>query len=400
MKLSKQNLLMAAGGLVVLGLLVWAFLPAPIDVDIGRVVRGPLLVTVDHEGKTRVRERYIVSSPLAGRQLRLELKPGDRVEAGKTLLTTIEPADPALLDLRSRTQAQKRVESALASRKQAEINLEKVKGLHDQARRDLSRAETLRLSRGISEQEYDNNVYREHTTGSELKAAEFALQVAQFEMEQAQAALLHTRPRSPGEAEPFRFDIRSPITGVVLRVFQESEAVVVPGTRLMEVGDTADLECEIDVLSADAVKIRPGARVLLEQWGGEQPLHGRVRVVERSAFTKISALGVEEQRVWVIVDFADPFTQRERLGDGYRVEARIVVWEGQDVLKIPAGALFRRGDGWAVFAVNNGRATLRSLTVGRSNGLETEVLDGLQEGEEVILHPSDRIKDEVAVSAR
>jgi HlyD family secretion protein len=399
-KLSFQNLLMIAGGLLVLALLVWAFLPQAIDVDVGKVERGTLRVTVDHEGKTRVRERYLVSSPLSGRLQRVTLRPGDRVEASRTVLAVVEPADPALLDVRARTQAEKRVEGAIASRKQAVANLEKARTNHIQARKDLDRADRLLINRTISEHEYDNAVYREHATSAELRAAEFALQIAQFELEQAQAALLHARPRSPGEHEPYRFEIRAPVGGVVLRVFQESETVVEPGARLLEVGDTADLECEIDVLSADAVKIRPGARVLLEQWGGDRPLQGRVRVVERAAFTKISALGVEEQRVWVIVDLTDPVAARATLGDGYRVEARIIIWEGADVLKAPAGALFRRGEEWAVFAVAGGRAVLRPVKVGRSNGMETEILEGLDENEPVILHPSDRIKDGVSVKPR
>jgi HlyD family secretion protein len=399
-KLSRQNLLLVGLGLALLGLLVWAFLPAAVEVDLGRVERGRLLVSVEHEGKTRVRERYVVSSPLAGRLLRVGLHPGDAVVAGKTLLAVIEPADPALLDARARAQAEARVEQALAARKQAASNLERARPAHLQAARELQRARRLRPGGSASEQEYEVALYREQAAAAEVRAGEFALRVAEFEVEQARAALIHSRPRSPGEQEPFRFDIPAPVTGVVLRVFQESATVVTPGTRLLEVGDPIDLECEIDVLSTDAVKVRPGQRAVIEHWGGTGALQGRVRVREPSAFTKVSALGVEEQRVNIIIDLTDPPGRRPTLGDGYRVEARIVVWEGPDVLKVPSGALFRRGDGWAVFRVQRGKATPRVVTVGQDNGLEAEILEGLDEGDQVVLHPSDRVRDGAAVVPR
>ncbi len=400
MKLSKQNLLLILVGVAVLGLLVWAFLPGAIDVDLGRVERGDLLVTVDHEGKTRVRERYVVSSPLTGRLLRIELHPGDPVTAGKTHLAVIEPADPALLDIRTRAQAEARVEAARAARKQAAANLERARTLAAQAQAELRRARQLLHGRSISPQEHEQILHREQATASEARAAQFALRIADFELEQARAALIHTRPRSPGEVEPVRFDILAPVSGVVLRVFQESATVVSPGTRLLEVGDAIDLECEIDVLSTDAVKVQPGQRVILEHWGGPTPLQGRVRVREPSAFTKVSALGVEEQRVNIIIDLLDPPARRPTLGDGYRVEARIVVWEGRDVLEVPAGALFRRGAGWAVFRVERGRAVPRPVTIGQNNGLKAEVLDGLEEEDRVVLHPSDRVTAGVRVTPR
>jgi HlyD family secretion protein len=235
----------------------------------------------------------------------------------------------------------------------------------------------------------------------EERSAQFAVQVAEYEVEQARAALLQVQPPPPGSsARVTRFEVRSPIDGRVLHVFQESEAVVPAGTRLLELGEPADLEVEIDVLSRDAVRIAPSAKVLLEHWGGDAPLVARVRLIEPAAFLKVSALGIEEQRVYVIADLVDPPAKRARLGDAYRVEARIVLWESDDVLKVPAGALFRRGDGWAVFAVVDGRAELRPVQVGHNNGLEAEVLGGLAEGAAVVLHPSDRIQDGVAVAPR
>jgi HlyD family secretion protein len=234
-----------------------------------------------------------------------------------------------------------------------------------------------------------------------VRAAQFAVTVSEFEREQAKAALLQNHAPPSAEREAYRFEVRAPIDGRVLHVFQESTAVIPSGTRLLELGDPADLEVEIDVLSRDAVRIVPGAKVDLEQWGGDGPLRARVRLVEPAGFLKVSALGIEEQRVYVIADLTDPPERRPRLGDAYRVEARIVVWEAADVLKVPAGALFRHGDGWAAYVVNGGgRAERRAVRVGHSDGRETEVLGGLAAGEEVVLNPGDRIRDGTAVVPR
>jgi HlyD family secretion protein len=386
MKFSKRKLGLAAAGLVLAGALVYLFLPAPVDVDVATVGRGPLLVTVDREGKTRVRERYVVSAPLAGRLRRIELHPGDMVKEGETVLAVIEPGDPSLLDTRARADAEAKESAAQEARNLAEVNL-------SQARSELGRARKLIASRGISQEDYDRAEHRE-------RATTFALKIAEFELAQARAALLHIRPRSPGEADAGWLFVRSPITGCVLEVFQENSRVVTAGMDLLRIGDTGDLECVIDVLSTDAVKVRPGARAFLERWGGGEPLLGRVRRVEPGGFTKVSALGVEEQRVNVLIDFAEPRERWETLGDAYRVEARIVVWEGADVLKVPAGALFRRGEGWAVFRVVNGKARLSPVGTGHGNGLETEVLDGLDEDDRVVVHPSDRVRDGASVAPR
>jgi HlyD family secretion protein len=322
------------------------------------------------------------------------------VAAGKTVLTVIEPCDPVLLDERARAEAEARVKANEATVKQASAKLERARAAHSMATTDRDRARRMIGAHSVSQQEYDTAMHNERTAGEELRAAQFAAQVAQFELELAKVALVRSRPRSPGDVEPWRVEVRSPVDGFVLRVQQESTTVVTPGMKLLELGDPTDLEAEIDVLSHDAVKVVPGAKAFLEHWGGEQPLMGRVRLVEPAGFLKVSALGVEEQRVNVIIDFVDPLEQRGRLGDAYRVEARIVVWEGEDVLKVPAGALFRKGDGWAVFVEAEGQAELRPVQVGHSSGLETEVLDGLTEGESVILHPGDKIKPGVAVTLR
>lgn len=377
----------------------YAFLPKPIEVDTAALTRGLLRVTVDEDGKTRIKERYTVAAPLAGQLSRITLKPGDPVETGKTLLAAIDPTDPALLDDRARAQAEAQVRVAEGRKKKAIPDLARAKTAYEFAEKDHNRSRQMLATGSVGQQEYDLAAQRERTAAEELKSAQFALQIADYELELAQAALLRTRP-SLGEQLVNRFEMTSPIRGKLLRVFQESSTVVVPGTRLVELGDPTDLEVEIDVLSADAVKVRPGTKVILEHWGGPAPLVARVRLVEPAGFTKISALGVEEQRVWVIADFVDPPEKRSTLGDAYRVEARIVVWEEDNVLKAPAGALFRHGEGMALFAVTEGKAELRKVRVGPSNGVETQILEGLREGDRVIVHPSDKVKDGIAVISR
>lgn len=397
------------------GAIVYGMWPAPVEADLAAVVRGTVLETVDQDGKTRIRERYIVSAPLAGRLLRIGLDPGDPAKAGETLLASIEPRDPELLDARALSQAEANVNAAEARLQQMTPLLEEALANKEFADADLERAREARVRspQAVSESEIENKEMFARTRDALVRSARHALEIAQFELDQARAALLSSKPAEengsppPAEGATYaklddmrHFNIRSPINGRVLRVFQESSAVVAAGTQLIEIGDPRDLEVEIDVLSRDAVKIAPGAQVLLEHWGGDRPLDGSVRVVEPSAFTKISTLGVEEQRVNVIVDLLDSPAQRKSLGDGFRVEARIVIAQAENVLKTPTSALFRVGDDWAVFRVENGVARQRVVKLGLQNGLEAEVVEGLNEGDSVVTHPGDNIVDGVAVKAR
>lgn len=388
---------MGVGVLVVLG---YALRPTVVLVDGATVTRGPLQITVDEEGKTRIRERYVVAAPLGGRLQRVALKAGDAVEAGTTVLATINAVDPALLDPRTQAEAEARVKAAAAVQEQTVPTLEAARARHDLARKELERARELSRDHVISQQELDRAIATERSAGEELKAARFAEKIAAFELEQAQAAVLRSQPEASPDRDDAQWVIRAPVSGRVLRVLQESSIVVQPGTPLIELGDPADLEVEVDVLSADAMQIEPGATVYLERWGGNQPLMGRVRRVEPAGFTKISALGVEEQRVWVLVDFDAPPLPQRPLGDAYRVEARIVTWESDNTLKVPSGALFRDGSTWAVFVIEKGKARLRQLQIGHNNGLEAEVLDGLTEGEQLIVHPGDQIRDGISAKAR
>lgn len=390
--------------------------PAAVEADLAKVSRGEIRETVDQDGKTRLRERYTVSAPLAGQLLRIELDPGDQVEAGETLVASIEPRDPELLDARAVLQAEANVKAAEARLERTTPLLDEAVANMEFAESDLQRARRARQESpgSVTLNELENKEMLRRSRAALVRAAEHAHEVAKFELAQAQAALLRSRPTDAGEPggngekpAPYpqqdpqpHFEIKAPINGRVLRVFRESSGVVQAGEPLLEIGDPLDLEVEIDVLSRDAVKVKPGAPVLLEEWGGDRALNGEVRLVEPSGFTKISTLGVEEQRVNVIVDLVDPPQKRETLGDGFRVEARIVIAEADDVLKVPTSALFRVGDEWAVFRVEGGVARQRTVKLGLQNGLEAEVREGLAEGDEVVTHPGDNVIDGRAVKAR
>lgn len=378
-RLLKNRKLLAGLGLVLLLALV-ALWPEAAAVDLAPVERGSLQVTVDDEGETRVRDRFLISAPVAGRLVRIELEPGDALRRGDVVVT-LRPAPPVLLDERSRAEAEAAVEAARAA-------LGRSQAARDRAKSDLERHGKL-AGAGIISPE----VLEMHET--EARGAAFAAATAEGELERARAVLLQTTGGAPGRT----IALHSPVDGVVLKRLRESEAVVPPGEPLLELGNPGDLEIVSDLLSADAVKVRAGQPVLIEQWGGEGALKGRVRRVEPSGFMKVSALGVEEQRVNVIIDFDEPAAGRS-LGDGYRVDVRIVVWEGADVVKAPTSSLFRRGEDWAVFVVDGGRARLRKVAVGRRNGLEAHILSGLSSGERVIVHPGDTLREGSRVRPR
>lgn len=385
---------------IVVGLLIYGFIPPAVDVDLAVAGRGPLTVMVEEDGKTRVRERYVVSSPLAGRLLRTSLHSGDIVRTNETIVATIEASESILLDDRARAEAEARLKAAEAHREQARALIERAKDAEAVTRDDLARAETLYARKAVPAESYDASRLKHRLAAHDLRVAEFNLTIADFERDQAQATLTRFTQRPESDRTLFRHEIRSPIAGRVFRVFEESETPVVVGSRLIELGDPTDLEVEIDVLSVDAVQIRPGTRVQLSHWGGDVPLEARVRIVEPSAFMKTSALGIEEQRVWIIADIVTPPDERQSLGDGFRVEAGIVTWESDDVLKVPAGALFRNGTDWAVFTVRQSRAVLQPVRAGHTNGVETEIVDGLSPGDQVVLHPSDRVRPGVRITRR
>ncbi len=399
MKWAVRRVLLLLVGLAVIAAIVYAFIPQPVPVDVAVIDHGSLRVTVDEEGQTRVIDRYTVSSPLAGWLRRITLDPGDPVEANFTLLATIDPVDPALLDVRAQAEAEARVQAAEANVQRTEAQLQRAQASLKFAQTELDRITSAARSEAVSIIELDRAELAVETAQQDVQSARFAREIAAFELEQARSALLRTYVRSGEPEEEPAFEIRSPITGVVLRVLQRSAGVVTAGTELLELGDLNEMEVVVDVLSNDGARIERGAPVVLEHWGGPQPLQGVVRLVEPSAFTKISALGVEEQRVNVIVDITTPLEERRSLGDGFRVEARIVLWEADNVVLVPNAALFRRGSEWAVFVVENGRAALRIVQIGQQSQTEAQVLSGLEPGETVIIHPGDRIADGVRITS-
>lgn len=372
--------------------------PKPVEVEMAKVTTAPLTVTVLEEGKTRIRHRYVVSPPVSGYLRRIELRAGAQVEAGKTLIATVESQPSTLLNPRAQAEAEARVKAAESSRDQREATLERARASLDLAKKDWQRTDDLRRKGAISAKEWDAAESQATVLERELRAAEFGLRTAEFELTQARAALLQVQ--APGGANSEAFPIYSPITGFILNVFEENARVVAAGTPIIEVGDTNDLEAEIELLSADAVTVQPGAPVSIEQWGGDKPLRGRVNLVEPGGYTKISALGVEEQRVKVRVDFVDPLPARTTFGDRFRVEARIVTWNSDRVLQVPTGALFRRGGDWMVFTDDHGRAKLTKVEIGHNNGIGAEVLSGLNEGQTVLLHPPDLVSEGVGVKPR
>lgn len=378
--------------------LVLGFMQRAVSVDIAALTRAPLTVTVEEEGKTQVRERYQVAAPVAGYQRRIDLKAGDAIAAGQ-VLAVIEPARANALDPRSRAQAQAQASASQAALAVAQQNARAAKAAAELEQQERSRAESLRQSNFLSAQALDTARSTETRARAVQMAADNAVKVAQFDRDMARAAIASTAKLQAGGAAE-QFLVRTPVASRVLKLLHESEGPVSAGQPLLEIGDPESLEVEVEVLSTYAVKIAPGSSVIFDRWGGDQLVEGTVRVVEPSGFTKVSALGVEEQRVRVIVDITSPRDVWQRLGDGYRVEARFVLWAGKDVLQLPTSALFRHGAGWAVFAVEGGRARLTPVEIGQRAGLATQVLSGLDAGAKVVSHPDDTLTDGTRVKPR
>lgn len=367
------------GAVLLVALLAAGLWPKPVPVETASASIGPLRVTVNEEGKTRIKQRYVVSAPVAGQLRRIPFKNGAEIRA-RDVIAVIDPLSPSLLDARSRASAEARRDSAAA-------NLAKAHTARTFAASELGRFQKLFTNQTVSVQELETAQMRDATATKEAAAAESALRQAEAELAQfGSVAATESAACQPQE-------VHAPVSGQVLKVFEESTRVVGAGTPLIELGDPTDLEVVVEVLSRDGATIPPGTKVEFDQWGGPEPLVGRVRLVEPAAFTKVSALGVEEQRVNVVADLVTPADQRRSVGDNFRVEARIIIWEGKDVLKVPAGALFRQGNQWATFAMVDGRAQLRVVKTGHFSSTEAEVLDGLKAGDQVILYPGSRVRN-------
>lgn len=378
----------------VIGAIIFLMWPKPLKVEPGLAERRPFTASVVEEGKTRIRRRYTVSSPVNGFLNRTALRPGDAVRAGETVLAVMEAESSGLLTPRLRAEAEAGLKTAEAARALRKSELDRAKVSLDLAKKQFERLDRLLPSGGISRQEWDIAENRMQVSVREAKTAEFALRMAEFEVQQARSSLI--QGGEGGASESVR--ILSPVDGYVLNVFEESARTVPAGTPLMEVGDPDDIEGEVDLFSVDAAVVAQGAEALIEGWGGDAPLRGRVALIERSGFTKVSALGVEEQRVKVRIDLLDPVPSGYRLGDRFRIQVRIILRRSDDVLQVPLGALFRRGGDWVAFQVEEGKAAARKVEIGQNDGVYAEVLSGLSEGDRVILHPSEHVAEGVEVT--
>jgi HlyD family secretion protein len=381
-----KNKKLIASVLVVAAIAAVAMWPEAMEVAVGRAERGPMQVTVDEDGETRVRDRFRVTAPVSGRVQRIEIEPGDTVVAGKTVLARITPAESPLLDARTRGELQAAVDAATAAVGQARAERQRAGTALERARSTLRRQQELMKAGAISSDDLESAETALASAEDGLRAAEFTERRAESELQLARARL--SAPSASGRS----VDVLSPVDGTVLRRLRESEGVVPVGEPLLEIGEPGRMEIVADLLSTDAVRVSPGAAVLIEQWGGGHTLHGRVRRVEPSGFMKVSALGVEEQRVNVVIDFTN-HAEAVRLGDGYRVEVRIVLWQEADVLKVPVGALFRQGDGWAVFVVEDEHVRRQAVQLGQRNENEGQIVSGLEADATIVLHPPDTLTD-------
>ena len=392
MGLIRRNVRVVAAGVVVSGILAAALWPEAVEVSTATAARAPMQVTIDEDGETRVRERFVVSAPVAGRLQRIELDPGDAVVARSTVLARIAPAAAPLLDARNRSELVTAVEAARAALGQAQAERMRAVTMLTRLRTALRRQRELAMAGAIAADALDQAEAETGAAEEAMRAAEFAVARGEQEVRLARARLQQPGPGAGA------VNVIAPVDGIVLRIRRESESVVPTGEPLVEIGDPTRLEVVADLLSTDAVRVAPGALVLLEQWGGAHPIAGRVRRVEPSGFLKLSALGVEEQRVNVIIDLDR--AHAGALGDGYRVEVRIVVWRSDDVLQVPAGSIFRRGEGWAAFIVDGNRARLRDVRIGQRNATDVQILEGLEAGRTVVLHPPDTLDDGARVTPR
>jgi HlyD family secretion protein len=373
-----------------------ALRPRPVPVDVATATRGTLIVAVEESGVTRVKDRYLVSAPVSGSVSRVALEPGDSLREGD-VLAEIAPAQSPLLDQRARAEAEARLGAALSAMGQSEAQLARAGTARELADQELGRLHKLADVGSVARQQLEQAEFDARLRGDELASALFGKKVAGEQVRVARASLGH------GEGQAARdrhVDVLAPASGSVLRVHQKSAAVVAAGTPLIEVGDPAALEVVIDLLTTDAVHVRPSTPVVIQGWGGDRPLAGRVRQIEPSAFTRPSALGVDEQRVNVVVTLTEPRENWTVLGDGYRVEARLVLWEGKDVLKAPVGAVFRHGAGWAAFRIDLDRARLVPVEIGHRGETEVEIISGLSPGAVLAVHPGERVKDGARVEAR
>jgi len=381
---------------IVISGLVYGFWPKPITVDTGNVERKLMEMTIEEEGKTRVKDHYLIAAPVAGMLQRITLEAGDYIAAG-TVIARIKPTAPNLLDERQLAISNARLNAADAALDQAEENLRLAIEEAEYNQRELTRIRNLHQNGVGSDQDLDKAKLANQRTQASRNSAEFGVKIARYELESARAAVQWAQHSN---TDNDILEIKSPVEGYLLDVSNKSERPVLTGEPLIKLGDLKSLEIRVDVLSSDAIQIRPGTNVRIKRWGGDCILNGSVRMVEPAGYTKISALGVEEQRVPVIVDITSEEQAWSRLGDSYRVVVEFILWHAENVLRVPTSALFRTGEYWSLFTLENGKAHQKNVTVGHQSGLYAEILNGIDEGEVVLTHPDRRIEDGVRVEAR
>ncbi len=385
---------------LVVSAIVYALLPSPVGVDIAAIERGPLEVTVDEQGVARIRDIFRVSAPIAGKLNRVPVHVGDLVGKDDTAVASIQPVQPPLLDIRTQRELEAAVAAARAAVGLAEAQVRSAEASERLAASDLDRAKKLTETGSISQRAFEKAATDLDTARASVEQAKANLTLRQSELDSAQARLIQPGESDGDGSATCCVPVRSPVNGVVLKVLAESAQVVAAGTPLVEVGDPTAMEIVVHLLSSDAVEIQPGASATLTEWGGEGALRARVTRIDPAAYTKVSALGIEEQRVDATLEILDSFEKWRGLGHEYRVMVHIITWEGADIVQVPVGALFRRGSDWNVFRVVDGKAALTKVVLGHRNNRAAEVLEGLAAGDTVVLHPSDRVSDGVSVAPR
>lgn len=397
---SMQQLLKILLALVAMGLLVFSFIPEKLLVDLATVTQGDLIITVEGEGKTRIHDIYTVSTPIDGRVTRIASNAGDIVMAGKTLIANMYPANPAFLDKRSETQAKADIEGAKAALTLASSRVKQTQAQLALDNSDYKRTQELYNDKMISAATFEKVEIRLAMQKAEKETAIANKALMGSRLKAAQATLLQPESMDKLQNNACQVCIYSPVDGRVLRILHRSENIIPVGTALVEIGDPKDLEINIEMLSTNAVKIQIGDKAFIKRWGGKEDLLARVKVIEPSGFTKISALGIEEQRVNVILTLTEPYDKWQTLGDAYRVEAEIIIDQISKVNKIPLSALFRQNGVWSVFKVVDGKTVLQGVTLGKRNNFFAEISQGLMLGDQVIIHPSNSIKADIKVLQR
>lgn len=398
--LTRRSLILSIIVFFSLFIIIYTLLPSPVYVDIATIQKQNFIVTIDDEGKTQLKDVYTVSAPVAGRVRRIDIEAGDPVVANTTVLALFQPNDPVMLDARSRTEAEASVKSAKAAVDLAEAEQLRAKAQLEFSENELNRGIPLAEQGTISKATLDQRELTVKTAMAQLSQANASLNKTRADLEFARARLIKVNQIDRSQLEEDLIPVKSPVSGLVIRVIQESEGVVSAGTPLLELGDPKKLEIITDLISSDAVKINKNNKVIIEDWGGENILYGKVRLIEPFGFTKFSALGIEEQRVNVLIDFVSSQKEWSGLGHGYKVDTKVVIYEKLNALIVPISALFRAENEWAVFVNIKNKARLKKIKIGNKNSLDAEIISGLNEGDQVILHPSNSLEDNKFIRIR